>query len=72
MQETQATGTSNTVYDLVSMLYHELESEQTCEAYILDSDQEGKPDLSSFFHEVQHDAHKHAERAKELLGIRSK
>jgi hypothetical protein len=72
MQERQATGTSNTLYDLVSTLYHALEAEQTCEAYILDADQEGKPELASFFHEVKQDAHKHAERAKQLLGIRSK
>lgn len=72
MQETQATQTSNILYDLVSTLYHELETEQTCEAYILDSDQEGKPEVTSFFHDVQQDAHKHAERAKQLLGISSK
>jgi hypothetical protein len=72
MQETQATGTSNTLYDLVSTLYHELQAEQTCESYILDADQEGKPEVTSFFYEVKQDAHKHAERAKELLGIRSK
>ena len=72
MQETQATGTSNIVYDLVSTLYHELQSEQTCEAYILDADEVGKPDITSFFHEVKRDAHKHAERAKQLLGISSR
>ncbi len=32
MQERQATSTSNTLYDLVSTLYHELQQEQTCEA----------------------------------------
>ena len=35
MQERQATSTSNTLYDLVSTLYHELQQEQMCEAYIL-------------------------------------
>ena len=72
MQETQATSTSNTVYDLVSTLYNELQAEQTCEAYILDADQAGKSDCSSFFHEVQQDARKHADRAKQLLGISAK
>ena len=72
MQERQATSTSNTLYDLVSTLYHELQQEQTCDAYILDADQEGKPELTSFFHEVKQDAHKHSERAKQLLGISRK
>ena len=72
MQETQATETSNTVYDLVSTLYHELQSEQTCEAYILDADEARQSDLSAFFSEVKQDAHKHSERAKQLLGISRK
>ena len=72
MQETQATETSNTVYDLVSVLYHELQSQQTCEAYILDADEAGQADLSAFFNEVKMDARKHSERAKQLLGISRK
>lgn len=72
MQETQATETSNTVYDLVSVLYHELQSEQTCESYILDADEAGQADLSAFFSEVKMDAHKHSDRAKQLLGISRK
>ncbi|HEX6479208.1 MAG TPA: hypothetical protein VF043_10215 [Ktedonobacteraceae bacterium] len=67
-----ATAPPNTTYDLVSTLYHELESEQTCESYILDADEAGKPDLSAFFAEVKQDSHKHAERAKQLLGISAK
>lgn len=43
-----------------------------CTAYILDADEAGKPDLSAFFIEVKQDAHKHAERAKQLLGISPK
>jgi hypothetical protein len=69
---TSGTAAPNTVYDLVSTLYHELQQEQTCEAYILDADEAGKPDLSAFFIEVKQDAHKHADRAKELLGISPK
>ena len=72
MQETQATETSNTVYDLVSTLYHALKAQQTCEAYILDADEAGQADLSAFFNEVKLDAHKHSERAKQLLGISRK
>ncbi|GHO88070.1 hypothetical protein [Dictyobacter formicarum] len=72
MQETQSTSTSNTLFDLISTLYHELQAEQTCEAYMLDADQEGKSEISSFFGEVKQDAHKHADRAKQLLGISSK
>jgi hypothetical protein len=81
MQQGQATGPAgtstgtaapSTLYDLVSTPHHELEPEQTCESYILDADEEGKADLSAFFAEVKLDAHKHAERAMQLLGISRK
>lgn len=69
---TSGTAAPNTVYDMVSVLYHSLQEEQTVEAYILDADEAGKPDLSAFFIEVKQDAHKHADRAKQLLGISPK
>ena len=72
MQKTQATETTNTVYDLVSTLYHALKAEQVCEAYILDADEAGQADLSAFFNEVKLDARKHSERAKQLLGVSRK
>ena len=69
-----STGTAppNTLYDLVSTLHREMESELECESYILDADEAGKADLSAFFAEVRQDAHKHAERAMQLLGVSRK
>ena len=66
-----STGTAppNTLYDLVSTLHREMESELECESYILDADEAGQSDLSAFFNEVKLDARKHSERAKQLLGI---
>lgn len=71
MQKAPTTSTSNATYDLVSILYHELQAEQACEAYAADANQEGKQDCVSFFHEIQQDARKRAEQAKKLLGIQS-
>ncbi|GHO45781.1 hypothetical protein [Ktedonospora formicarum] len=69
MQEKQETSTSNTNYDLISTLYHELQEEQTCAAYIRDAENEGKQDVASFFRNVQQDARKHCDQAKQLLGM---
>ncbi len=67
MQEKQQTTTSNVVYDLSSVLYHELQAAQASAAYIQDAQAAGQQELASFFNEVQQDANKHAERARRLL-----
>jgi len=67
MQEQQSTSISNTYYDLVSVLYHALETAQTSATYIQDAQQSGNNDLVSFFRQVQQDANNQASRASQLL-----
>lgn len=68
MLETQQTSTSNTYFDLVSVLYHALREEQTCVTYAQDAQQSGEQELVQFFAEVKQNASRQADRAKELLG----
>ena len=68
MQETQQTTTSNTYYDLVSVLYHALKAEQSSATYVQDAQQSGNQELVQFFGEVKQSATQQADRAKELLG----
>lgn len=68
MQEQKQTTTSNAYYDLVSVLYHALETAQTSTTYIQDTQQSGNQELVSFFQQVQQDANRQAKQAKQLLG----
>jgi hypothetical protein len=70
MQETQQTASSNsnTYYDLVSVLYHALQTEQSSATYVQDAQQSGNQDLAQFFGEVHQNASLQADRAKQLLG----
>jgi hypothetical protein len=68
MQETQQTTTSNTYFDLVSILYHALREEQASATYVQDAQQSGHQDLVQFFGDVKQNATRQADRAKELLG----
>jgi hypothetical protein len=67
MLETQQTTTSNTYFDLVSVLYHALRAEQTCTTYVEDAQRSGNQELVQFFGEVKLSASQQADRAKELL-----
>lgn len=67
MQEPQQTPTSNAYFDLVSVLYHSLETAQTSASYVRDAQQEGNQDLVSFFKQIQQDASSKAEKAKQLM-----
>ena len=67
MQEKQATNTDNTYYNLVSALYHALQEQQTSASYIQDAQQSGNQQLVQFFQQVQQDANRQAEQAKQLL-----
>ena len=68
MQEPKQTTASNCYYDLVSILYHALEESQTSNTYIRDAQSEGNQDLQAFFQEIQQDANRQADKAKQLLG----
>ncbi|MDF2389502.1 hypothetical protein JMG10_49310 [Nostoc ellipsosporum NOK] len=64
------TGTSDDLYDLISVLYHALEGAATYEIYYQDAQEQGDTELSEFFCEIQQQECQRAERAKELLGHR--
>ena len=67
MQQSPQTTTSNTYYNLVSVLYHALESAQTSAAYIQDAQQSGDQQLAQFFQSVQQTANQKAQQAQQML-----
>lgn len=64
------TGTRNEHYDLISILYHALESAAVYDTYIRDADWSGDTELREFFQEMKEQNRKVADRAKELLARR--
>ena len=65
MERESKTGTSDAVYNLVSVVYHALQGAETLEQYIdTASDDEA---LSSLFRECQDDYRRIAEKGKALL-----
>jgi maltooligosyltrehalose synthase len=62
------TGTKDTTYNLVSVLYHALQGADLYEQYA--SDAGSDQDLASFFREVQQQEKQRADRAKQLLAKR--
>ena len=64
------TGTGDTVYDLVSIIYHALQGAETYGMYIADAEDVGDAELAKFFKEVQDDERQRADRAKKLLAGR--
>ena len=67
MQEQQSTSTDNTYYNLVSVLYHALETAQTSASYIQDAQQSNNQQLAQFFQQVQQQANQTANQAKQML-----
>lgn len=61
------TGTSDPVYNLVSVLYHALQGAQTTVIYTDDAAYSGDAELVDFFAEIQAQDRDRAERAKALL-----
>lgn len=66
----QITGVSDAHYDIVSTLYHALQSAETCNKYIKDAKDEGDEEVMKFFHEVQRHSRDVADKAKKLLAKR--
>ena len=64
------TGTQNTTYNLLSVLYHALQGAETYEMYINDAEQNGDTELAQFFRDVRDQNVKRAERGKQLLAAR--
>lgn len=63
----EETGTSNELYNLVSVLYHTLQGLETCGRYLRDAEQAGDEELVDFFKRVQEADHRLSEDAKRLL-----
>lgn len=61
------TGTSNQQYDLISIVYHSLQSAAVCDMYIQDADQSGDRELTEFFEQVKQQSCQQAEQAKKLM-----
>jgi hypothetical protein len=61
------TGTENSHYNLVSILYHALEGASVYEGYIEDAEQAGDQELAEFFRNAQQESYRCSERAKDLL-----
>ena len=65
----RTTGTRDEHYNLVSVLYHALQSADTCDHYAMDAQAAGDERLAGFFRETQSIQTQVSERAKEMLGI---
>jgi hypothetical protein len=63
-QSSQATGTRNETYDLVSVLYHALQGAENCQTYLQDASQ---GELRSFFEQALSQQRQLADQAKQLL-----
>jgi rubrerythrin len=63
-------GRGDTVYDLVSVIYHALQGAETYGMYIADAEEVEDAELAKFFKEVQDDERQRADRAKKLLAGR--
>ena len=70
MGSSEATGTRDTTYDLISATYHALQGAETYQMYEQDAKQAGDGDAASFFHEAHQMQRQLADRAKVLLGQR--
>ncbi|MFP4007265.1 MAG: hypothetical protein ACLFV6_04560 [Spirulinaceae cyanobacterium] len=67
LNRNSSTGFSNEQYNLISALYHALESASTYETYIQDAQQSGNSELVEFFENVKTKNVETAQKAKEIL-----
>ncbi|HEV7902523.1 MAG TPA: hypothetical protein VGO96_01675 [Pyrinomonadaceae bacterium] len=64
------TGTQDTTYNLLSIIYHALQGAETYEMYINDAERSGDTELAQYFRDVRDENTKRAERGKQLLSAR--
>lgn len=64
------TGTANEHYDLISVIYHSLQSASACNMYIQDANDSGDRELMEFFQQVKEQNCQQAEQAKKLMAQR--
>ncbi len=67
-QSQGSTGTQDTHYNIISVLYHALQAAETIDQYIQDAEQSGNQDIAQFFRDVKEENKRRADRAKQLLG----
>lgn len=63
----EITGTRDTTYNLVSVLYHALQGAETYERYVRDAINSSDYEIATYFREVQEEEKRRAERAKDAL-----
>jgi hypothetical protein len=63
----QQTAMKDEHYDLVSVLYHALQGEETVGRYIEDAEGSGDADVAEHFRDVHERYHEIAQETKELL-----
>ena len=67
----RATGTSNTIYNLSSVLFHALQGGASYDTYVEDAEQEGDEELTEFFRRVREEDRDRAAEARMLLAERT-
>jgi rubrerythrin len=70
MATTTRTGTRDMTYDLISVIYHQLQGAETYQTYVQDAAETGDQEVATFFREAADRSLESANRAKELLGQR--
>ena len=66
-RQNSETGTANEQYNLISVIYHSLQSATVCDTYIQDADSSGDSELSQFFQQVKEQNCQQAEQAKKMM-----
>lgn len=61
------TGTQNTTYNLISLVYHALQGAETYLMYEQDAEQAGETEIAEFFREAISGNRDLADRAKQYL-----
>jgi hypothetical protein len=63
----ETTGTRDSTYDVVSILYHALQGAEIYDRYCADAIDSSDYELAMFFREVQEEERRRADRAKTML-----
>jgi hypothetical protein len=63
----ETTGTRDTTYHLVSVLYHARQGAETYEQYVRDAIASSDYEVAAFFREVQEEEKRRADRSKAVL-----
>jgi len=63
----ETTGTRDTTYNLVSVLYHALKGAETYESYVRDAVASSEYEIANYFREVQEEERRRADKTKAVL-----